>query len=274
MENQQDNQEEEVDLRKYVKVIIKRKRIILSVFLISVIISIIAALKMPKVYEINSTIQLGSINELLIKKEEAKAIMLNQNSLLTITNALGLKTSIESLQESIKISDITGTNLLKIKITHSDVDTAIKMNEAITKPLITQGQAIYQEHLIIVKERLDELDAEIKNAESDISRTQTLMSGLPSASNISQSDVSLRIILLQNTLPNYENNLSMLRGQRNDLKLLLSNSKNFSIFDPSIKPKNPLGTNKKQGVFVAGVLGLLLGVFLAFILEFWQKDKN
>ena len=273
-EQTQEIYEDEIDLREYINVIIKRKKLILAIFLVSVVTAAIVSLMMPKIYEITTTVQLGNVNELLIKNEDAKAIMLNQNLLLSVINELSLKMGVESLQKAIKISDLAGTNLLKIKITYPGIDTALKINNRIINPFIAQGQIIYQERLAIVNERLKELDAEIKNAEEDISRTQTLISGLPNASNISQSDVSLRIILLQNTLPNYESNLTALRNQRNGLKFSLANAKDFKIFDAPIQPKYPVGPNKKQNVITAGIMSLMFGIFLTFFLEFWQKGKK
>ena len=102
---------------------------------------------------------------------------------------------------------------------------------------------------------------------------QNLITGHPNSSNIFQSDASLRSILLQNTLPNYESNLTMLRNQRNELKLLLADAKDFKVFDPSIRPKYPIGPNKKLNVAVAGILSLMLGVFLAFFMEYWEKPR-
>lgn len=272
MENQQYIQEDEIDIGEYINVIIKRKKLILSIFLAAVVIASIVNLRMPKIYEITSTIQLGSVNEPLINNEEAKAIILNQNLLLSVINDFGLKMKIESLQKAIKISDIKGTNLLKIKMTCSGVDAVDKINDAIINPLILQGQKIYQERLAIINERIKELDAEIKSAEEDIFRTQNLISGLPGVNNTSQADVSLRIILLQNSLPNYEAILTSLRNIRNDFKLLLANSRDFKIFDAPIKSKHPTGF--KKNVFAAGMFSLMFGVFLVFILEFLQKRKK
>lgn len=274
MENQPDIQEYEIDIGEHVNVIIKRKKLILSIFLAAMVIAVIVNLRMPKIYEITSTIQIGSVNEPLIKNEDVKAIILNQNSLSSIINDLKLKIAVESLKKAIKIIDLADTDLINIKVTYPEVDTALKINDAITNQFIAQGQIIYQERLAIINERLKELDAEIKNAEGDISRTQILISGLPNASSISQSDVSLRIILLQNTLPNYENNLNAIRDRRSELKFSLAKAKDFKIFDAPIKPKNPVGPNKKQNVIIAGILSLMLGVFLAFVLEFWQKSKE
>ena len=291
MENQQYIQEDEIDLREYINVIIKRKKLILSIFFAAIVITAVVNLRMPKIYEVTSTIQLGSINklliknedaniqlgsvnELLIKNEEAKAIILNQNSLLSIINDLNLKITAESLQKDIKISDIKDTNLFKIKITYSDINTALKISDAIVNPLITQGQNMYRERMFIINERLKELYEAIKNAEEDIVRTQNLIINVPSSDNVSQAEVSLRMIILQNTLPKYENNLTDLRNQRNDLQILLSSSKDFKVFDAPIKPKHPIGPKKKQNILIAGMFGLMFGVFLAFVLEFLQKSKK
>lgn len=273
MENQQNIQEDEVGLREYINIIIKRKKLLLGIFLASVFITAIVSLLMPRIYEITSTIQLGNVNELLIKNEDAKAVMLNQNSLLSVINQLNLKIEIEKLRKNISIDDIKGTNLLKINIVYPDIDKAIKLSEAIINPFITQGQIIYQERLAIINERLKELESEIKNAEGDIARTQTIISSLHSSINVSQSDVSLRIILLQNTLPNYESILSGLRNQRNGLKLMLSAAKDFKIVDQPIKPKYPVEPKKKQNVLIAGIMSLMVGILLAFFMEFWQKNK-
>ncbi len=274
MENQQYIQEDEIDLREYINVIIKRKKLILNIFIIAVIATAIVSLLMPKIYEITSIVQLGNVNELLIKNEEAKAIMLNQNLLLTIINDLNLKITTEGLQKDIKISDISGTSLLKIKITYPSIDTAFKINDAIINPLISQGQNMYKERASIINERLKELYGAIKNAEEDIVRTQNLIINVPSPDKISQAEVSLRMIILQNTLPKYENNLTDLRNQRNDLQILLANSKDFKVFDMPIKPRHPIAPKKVQNVLIAGIFSLMLGVFLAFVLEFWQKNKE
>ena len=275
MENQQEQytEEDEIDLREYVNVIIKRKKLIFGIFLAAVVISAVVSLMMPKVYEITSTVQLGSVSGLIINNENAKSLMLNQNSLLSIINSLNLKITPESLQKRIKISDVSGTNLLKIQIAYPGIDTAIKINDAIINPFIAKGQIFYQERLAIINERLKELDGEIKNAEADIARTQALISGIPSDMSVSQSDISLRIILLQNTLPNYESNLSSLRNQRNGLKLMLADTKEFNVSDAPIRPKYPIAPKKKQNVILAGILSLMFGVFLAFFMEFLQKNR-
>jgi uncharacterized protein involved in exopolysaccharide biosynthesis len=39
------------------------------------------------------------------------------------------------------------------------------------------------------------------------------------------------------------------------------------------EPRFPIKPNKKLNILIAGVLGLFVGIFVAFFLEFWQKGK-
>lgn len=40
------------------------------------------------------------------------------------------------------------------------------------------------------------------------------------------------------------------------------------------EPKYPIKPNKKLNILIAGVLGLFVGIFAAFFLEFWEKGKS
>ena len=274
MDNQQYLAEDEIDLRDYVNVLIKRKKLILAVVLVSVFTAAIASLLMPKVYEITSTIQLGSVNEPLIKKEDAKAIILNKNSLLSLIKELNLNIEVGRIEKSIKIEDVDGTNLLRIAVKYPDIDVAFKINNAISANIISQGQSVYRGKISILDERLAELDIEIKNIQKDIDGIRNLISGLPNSSNVSQADATLRIILLKNTLLDYERNLTLLRNQKNELKFALFNAKDFKVFDPPIKSKDPIAPNKKQIILISGIISIFFGMFLGFFMEFWQKGKE
>jgi len=47
----------------------------------------------------------------------------------------------------------------------------------------------------------------------------------------------------------------------------------LKIASLAYEPKAPIKPNKKLNILIAGVLGLFVGIFAAFFLEFWQKGK-
>ena len=289
MENQQYKQEDEMDLRDYINVIIKRRKLILAIFLVSIVAAIVANLLMPKVYEISSTIQLGSVgDEFLIKKAKAKEIILNQNSLLSIIKELNLKIDLEDLQNDIKVDSIEDTNLLTIRIVYPSLDMVFKIHDAIVNPLIAQGQSLYQGRLALTSKWIEELEQDIKdleqhikNIEAEINKVQTWISERTNSRNLSQvadsgrlsqAYVNLKGILLANK-GTYENNLIMLEQQLNNLRFTYIVTKDFMIFDAPIKPKNPIKL-RKLNVLIVGIISLLFGAFLAFFMESWQKGKE
>jgi len=48
----------------------------------------------------------------------------------------------------------------------------------------------------------------------------------------------------------------------------------LKISSLAYEPKAPIEPNKKLNIAIAGVLGLFIGIFVAFFMEFWQKGKS
>lgn len=46
------------------------------------------------------------------------------------------------------------------------------------------------------------------------------------------------------------------------------------IVSPAVEPMNPVAPNKKMNIAIAAVLGLMLGVFVAFFKEYWQTSES
>ena len=67
--------DDEINLMDYIKVIIKRKKIIISIFIICVAVGAIVNFqisRMPKVYRIDSTMRIGNIGGSLFSIEEIR----------------------------------------------------------------------------------------------------------------------------------------------------------------------------------------------------------
>lgn len=265
--------EDEIDLRDYIKVMLRRKKVILAVFFICVITATIISFLVPRVYESSSIIQIGKINELLMKKEEAREILLTQDFLKPIIKKLNLDIEADKLKKNINVENIKNTNFLKINVQYPCAKMAAKINAAIANSFISKGQAIYQRRVSLINDRLKEIEREIKSTEEAMRKVQNLIIKL-SKSNAPQEEKSLGIIILQTTLSNYERQLTLLRNKKNNIEVLLAKSKDFKIVEKAITSRYPIKPKKKLNVAIASVLGLMLGVFIAFFQEFWEKGKE
>ena len=47
----------------------------------------------------------------------------------------------------------------------------------------------------------------------------------------------------------------------------------LKISSLAYEPRVPIKPNKKLNILIAGVLGLFIGIFVAYFMEFWQKGK-
>jgi capsular polysaccharide biosynthesis protein len=262
--------EDEIDLRELINVIIKRKKLILGIFLASVIVTAVISFSTPRVYLSTAIIQTGFVDAPLIGIAEAEQAIKTQDFLNPIVKELELKVEPESLKSAINLKEIKDTSLVQFEVEHQGMSTSYKLLRAIADSFLTKNNELYQQRMDYLNGQIKELDAQIDSVKSDISRTQELIQNLSLSEEISERDAGVKIILLQNTLPSYYDNLMDLSEKNNNLRLTLIKAKEFKLVD-LIKPK-PIKPNKKLNIALAGVLSLMFATFLAFFMEFWQKS--
>jgi len=264
---------EEIDLRDYINIIIKRKKLILIVFFVSVIVTAVVSFLMPQIYQSIAMIQNGVIDGPLVKKSEVEEMIKFYTFLNPITEELKLKTDIERLKKAIKVEEIKDTDFLRFKVEYRDKDASFKLCQSIVNSFLAQANHLYQQRLNLVNQRLEELSSQIRLIQSDIEHTQGLIQNLSISEKIDEIEAGIRIILLQNTLPNYQTNLISLLDQRNNLQLTLLKTKEFKPLNLTTLEK-PIRPKKKQNIVISGIVSLILGTFLAFFMESWGRHKQ
>jgi capsular polysaccharide biosynthesis protein len=262
--------EDEIDLRELINVVVKRKRLILGIFLASVIITAVISFLTPRTYLSTAVIQAGIVDTPLIEIAEAEQIIKTQDFLSPIVKELELKVELESLKSAINVKEIKDTSLIQLEVEYQGMGTSYKLLRSIVDSFLAKNNEPYQQRMDYFHQQMKELSSQIDSVQSDISRTQELIQNLSLTEKISETDAGVKIILLQNTLPSYYNNLANLFAQNNNLRLILIKAKEFKLVDLT-KPK-PVKPNRKLNVALAGVLSLMFATFLAFFMEFWQKS--
>jgi len=67
---------------------------------------------------------------------------------------------------------------------------------------------------------------------------------------------------------------NVLSQKNEEVKIAVATeSRLVKIVSLAYEPREAIKPNKKLNILIAGVLGLFVGVFVAFFLEFWQKGK-
>jgi len=307
MDNQAQYQKEyeEIDLMDYIKVILRRKGIILSFCLITLAAVGVFSLFQTKIYKgvvileggtmggnaIESPNQIvGEINSDIYKK-------LVQNN-LNISDPGILK---------IKSTNPINTNLIRIEVEYSDRQ-AIKnvLEEMTVLTLQDQGKeiqtkqellgkrieflenntSIYQKDIEIVKGQIKSLEQEKNNLED---REKTLEQLSP-YQQINQSltgslfvllDVREKISTKQQEIESlslrmndFTTKLNDSSGEVNLLKEQLNSIRPARIVTSSDVFEKPIKPRVLINIFIAAILGLFIGLILAFCQEWWTKAKR
>jgi len=228
--------DDEINLIDYIKVVIKRKWLILGITLTAVLIAGIASMVSPKNYEVSTTLQIGNTTDIL----ESTAQVAEKIKSNAYKNLLEEKLNIENLPE-IKTETPQNTNFVSIIIETDNPEQAKQILDEINSLVLLEHQEIFNKRESQTKENIKEIQDELT---------------------------------LLETKKEYSEGIAELRIKLSDLKATLNVFQPTKVIKAPIVPKNPSGSNLILNIVIAIVLGLFIGVLVAFIKEWWENVKK
>ena len=131
-EEKQFEYEDEIDLMDYVKVILKRKRLILAIFFIIVIVVGVFSWVSPKVYKIDTTLEIGKIKEGKGTEEPFQVIEAPDQVVEKINDG------VYGWSQGMKVNNPANTNLIKIETISKDPQRTKKILDEINELILTE----------------------------------------------------------------------------------------------------------------------------------------
>jgi capsular polysaccharide biosynthesis protein len=270
-------QEEEIDLREYINVLLKRKGIIILIFLIAVITAaLVSYFAISPVYQSSTVFSVAQIDgRAVINITEALEIMKSDVVLDEVINGMGLEGTLTlgQLKSRITTESLKGTNFIKVSVEHDTPEKAKSWVENIIEVFIKQNQVEYQERVKLLVDRLKVLEEQIAEFEKNIMEIEKSKKKIAAIEELSEGEKQFQISLLLNSSVTERSLYNNLTNQANNLKASLKSCEDFKIINYAQLLAMPIKPNKKLNILIAGVLGLFVGIFVAFFLEFWQKGK-
>ena len=255
--------EDEINLYDYWKVVIKRKKLIIGLFLISVVLTAIISLLMPKIYRGEATFRITA-KEIITEKEiiTAKEMVrilgkldrerLRQIFLRTYYSIVDIK--LTPLRDS--------TDKLQLIIDTKKVDEIPNaLQEFIeymnNNPLIKRSVEEAKESLLKQREEL----SDVIEASRDSVKTYDglLKTGKLIALGFNPIEINKSISKIKMEKLKVEQTLERLKGIE-------------MIALPYISSK-PVKPKVKLNIVLAGTISLLAGIFLAFFMEYLERNK-
>jgi len=319
MGNPQLIQEDEIDLREYIKVIIKRRKFILSFFAIVLLAAVLFSFITPRVYKATATIMItpsvvqsvfSQIKGLPdIGKSDAAvdgqvppwgiSIATHMNLLrsnivlqrtvekLNLKDASGKDLTIEDLSKKLNVRKATGENVIELEAADINPQKAQEIANTWSWEYTQYNQAL------IFGEVDGIVDVELRNKEDALLELKkqiatqkqfTILSKAMSDDAFWQasfqennfSGLYKKSLRSQVTNPIYQDLETRIVNGEIEVNTLKTMKKlqlgDVRIVSPASIPNYPVSQGKIKTVVLAGILSLVLGVFLGFFIEFWQKE--
>ena len=319
---------EEIDLMDYVKVILKRKWLILAVFFGAAIAAGVFSFLMPKVYKIDTSLEVGQIAGEAVEvpgqvvekiKSDVYGIFVREKLQIP-----------EEKYPKIKIENPKDTNLITLVIESAKPPESKNILEAINNLILAEHQEKIKTKKELIGQDIKTTEDKIKLAESDIEKTKNKIEPINedikrienkiANAEEEKENLEAKVDALQKVLPyqqdpgtqfalfdtkeklankkqeienlyltinslkrskedldvqinSIKTSIESLNAQINALKASLDEIKPTQVIKSPTVSEKPVKPNKKLNIIIAGILGLFVGVFLAFSQEWWEKSK-
>ncbi|AGB42264.1 capsular polysaccharide biosynthesis protein [Halobacteroides halobius DSM 5150] len=279
--NQLEKREEfvEIDLREYLKVLSKRKNVIIGIFLVAVLLSgFISYFVLDPVYQSQATIKLGNYSGEYSNPQVAASFLTSLGYLKQVNQELNLDYTTSQLtklkEETLKVKRLENTKDL-ITITYNS--KSAKNTKLVIDKLIEQYKnnslVEFNQNRKLKEERLAAIKDEIKNLKARINQTRSVLNNLTETKLSTVDQVVLNNDLI-GKLQAMNQMKSSLINQKYSLINKLNDMQAMQVINEPVKPKIPIKPNKKLNIAIAAVLGLMIGVFAAFLLEFLDDGQE
>jgi len=265
-------EEDEVELRDYINVLIKRKRLIIVITLIAVLISgLLSYFVLPKVYEGSAIIQPAQVgSNLPLSPSDIQTQIKSAPFIQKLSDDLNVP--FNEINNNINVSIPQNSNFVMVNFEYKDKELIRKFFDKLLYELNSINADKYNKQINSLKSKILTFSSQIEILNSEA--TQISKQILQMQKSSSKAEYFLESSLLTNL---YESMLSKKMDLENtvtDLKSQLSISHEFEYLQQPYVSNTPIKPKKSLNVAIAGVAALFFSILLAFFLEYMENTQN
>ena len=258
-------------LSKGLHVVWKSRLLIISIFMIAVLVAGLISFTMTPVYKASCIIALGNYGDPINTNDVmVKELMLSDEYLLEVIDRLNLDVPPEEFmgfKESIEITkNITG-NIFEISVETPDQQNATAIITQIVSIFLNRSEESYSKYNKSLSDKLAIAQGNLDVLDKDINQTREVLRNIDKLPGITQEQLELSHSRTLENLQNAESRRAGLLDQYIELKRQLDFMENIRVLLISEEPMQPMSSHKIRIVAIAGILGLMIGIFAAFLRE-------
>jgi uncharacterized protein involved in exopolysaccharide biosynthesis len=263
--------DDEIDLRDIFRVLWKRRLLVIGVFLVAALVAGAISFSMSPVYKVSSIIAVGNFEDpVYTTQASAKSIMLSDEFLQEVFEQVRPNATDEfrTFKESVKVEPVKDSDrLIEISIETPEKQEGKKAVENIIWLYANRSADSYNKHRKILTDQLAVTQERLKGIDMQINQTSGALQDIQDSSSSSEVQAEMRFSRTLDRLNGIENQRSALIDKSLDLQKQLELIRNLEVVQPAREPVSPIGPRKALIVAIAGMLGLMAGIFAAFLRE-------
>ncbi len=187
-------------------------------------------------------------------------MIIKPSMLEKIINDLNLAVTPDQLSRKISVESVNGTRLIRLIVKDADASKAELIGTSLVNAFIAQAKGLLAEPYT---DRLSNIKTQLNDTGTAIEEAQTVIATLTNEVSRLASEIDRQETILA------ENRTDLRESQKNLAGAQITASESSDtvvVSEPAQAPKNP-SQNSILYIALAGMVGLFLGVGLAFLLE-------
>lgn len=274
--NNNDYAESEINLIEVLQVLLRYKRLVLGIPAILMVLAVVISSRMTPVWEATAIFQVGRIGqnspvtsqliEPIPQVTERMGTQQFKIAAFASLNIYDIKSRQANLyKESLKVKQLKTTDLIELKVRGFSPEEAKSTAEGTVRYLKGMHDAILNPTISSLNKRLTSANENINNTRSSLEKFRQAMQ----SKNIKTADLHFWTLFSANLGQQLNAELKDSQQRKLNLEELLSPSLTYStsLVNDVYVGKDPVSQRKLFNAMAAGGIGLLLGAFIALILN-------
>ena len=264
--------EDEIDLRDIFRVLWKRRLLIIGVFVAVVLVAGVISFVIPSVYKITSIIAVGNFDDPVYTSQASmKNVMLSDEFSLEVfeevsPNATG--SEFRTFKDSVKVEPVKDSDrLIEISVETKKKQEGLKAIEKMVRLYANRSEDSYNKQKKILSDQLAVTLERLFVIDLEINQTLEALQGIQESTGSSAVQGEMQFSRTLDRLNGMQTQRSTLIDRRLELQKQLVLIRNLEVVQPAREPVSPIWPKKALIVAIGGMLGLMVGIFAAFLRE-------
>jgi len=262
--------DDEIDLRDIFRVLWKSRVLITGFFMMAMLVSGVVSFSTPPAYKVSGIIALGNYNDSIYTSQApAMNLMISDGFLLDVIEQLSFDVpsdKFDQFKNDIEVTPVNGAdNLLIISVKTAKSQEGREIVEKMILLFANRSEKNYNIQKKSLLDRLAKTKGQLTVVENDINQTRKVLTSMENAPGVSPVEKELRISRTLEYLQGEESRRSSLIDRYLSLQKQSDLFRNVDAVQTPKEPVSPMKTQRALMVAISGLLGLMIGIFAAFL---------